>query len=108
MERLTLERVVQFLQEIDKKNKIEPQKSLNHLPEYYLVVKLSDYLCKAGYGFELEKPAKSIINSLGVDDLKLKQTAAQLAKKLNTDEDEIIKRATNGRVDLVVLTKEKS
>ena len=107
MERLTLEKIDDFLQKIDKKSKKETQTSLNRLPEYYLGVKLSDYLYKSGYGFELEKSAKEIVNSLVIDHLKLKDSASKLAKELNTDEDKIIKRVTNGRVDLVVLTENK-
>lgn len=107
MVKLTLEVIVEFLQKIDKKSATETQISLNRLPEYYLGVKLSDYLYKAGYGFELEKPAKEIADSLDVDDLKLKQTVSLLASKLGIGEDKLIKRITNGRVDLVVLTSEK-
>ncbi|MGB1262397.1 MAG: hypothetical protein ACPG52_05755 [Cognaticolwellia sp.] len=107
MAKLTLETIVEFLQKIDKKSVIETQTSLNRLPEYYLGVKLSDYLNKAGYGFELEKPAKEIVKSLDVDDVKLKQTVSLLVSKIGTGKDKLIKRITNGRVDLVVLTKEK-
>jgi hypothetical protein len=108
MEKLTLENIVGFLQVIDKKSKIETRKSLNHLPEYYLGVKLSDCLYKSGHGFELEKPTKEIIELLRTDNLKIKQTVSELSKKLKIDEDKIIKRVTNGRVDLVALTQEKN
>jgi hypothetical protein len=96
MEKLTRSILIKLLENIDKKSIKETHKSLNHLPEYYLNVKLSDELYKKGYGFELEKPASEVATDLKIDIVNIE-----------FDNSEIENRILNGRVDLVVTTREK-
>ena len=96
MEKLTRDILLNLLKKIDKKAIKETNKSLNHLPEYYLNVKLSDELYKEGYGFEIEKPASEVAQELKID-----------LESVYFDNSEIKDRILNGRIDLVVTTQEK-
>ncbi len=104
MSKLTLDVLEKALRAIDQKNGELSTKSLNHLPEFYLPVKLSDQLHKIGYGFELEKRVQEVTQTLGIDHADLLKVSSQLSLKMGVIEEKTIKRITNGRIDLAVLT----
>jgi len=97
MKKLSTDTLIEMLEKIDENSKEETLKSLNHLPEYYLNVKLSDHLYEDGYGFEIEKPTREVARELDIETLGDDKFIDEVMRK----------RIRNGRVDLVVMTKEK-